>query len=336
VEASKVDFIGDVHGQLRTLMQLGEHLGYDVEHGWSHPDDRVLVFLGDLLDRGEDSLGVVRLAKELVESGRACCLMGNHEYNLVGYAKGLFKPKQSNRSTIADLQQRPKRWAPVIDFLGRLPMAVEFPALRAIHAVWHRECFAKIEQALAVSSDFPIPGADAVRRAGGKPVLASPFVERGLAPGLTAEEIPPGGDKPHEILIKGFETPAPEPFTDNDGKKRDLIRVPWWEGPHPAVAQDKLTIFGHYWNVPPIPGKHEGFAPPHPSGHPKLRAWQADLSSAVPEVGLADVPGNVRFACVDYNSIDERAAGGCVGAFRWPERQVAWARLAMNANRLGD
>jgi hypothetical protein len=300
VVLSKVDFVGDVHGRLAALEALGEHLGYNTTNGWSHPDGRVIVFLGDLIDRGEDSLGVAELVMGLVEQGRACCLMGNHEYNLVAYSRGLVKAKHSNYSTVADLERRPERWAPVIEFLGRLPMALEFSALRAIHAVWHRECFALVEKALAVASKTGTPGSELVRRAGGRIVLASPFADKGLVPDLPTEGIPPGGDKPHEILIKGFESPALEPFKDNDGKTRKLVRVTWWEGPHAAVASDKLTVFGHYWNLPPVVGRHDGFVPPHPSGHPNLRSWQAEFAPLVSEAGFGDVPEPVRFVCVDY------------------------------------
>ena len=45
--AHAFDIIGDVHGELPALRQLGRDLGYDVDGGWTHPDNRLLVFLGD-------------------------------------------------------------------------------------------------------------------------------------------------------------------------------------------------------------------------------------------------------------------------------------------------
>ena len=87
----RIDVVGDVHGQLSALRALGQHLGYAVDSDWSHPGGRVLVFVGDLVDRGEDSFGVCELVMHLVRDGRALCLMGNHEYNLVKWSFGLEK-----------------------------------------------------------------------------------------------------------------------------------------------------------------------------------------------------------------------------------------------------
>lgn len=59
-------------------------------HGWSDRLERVLaqaegelVFMGDLIDRGPDALGVIDRVRDLCETGRARCLLGNHEYALV-------------------------------------------------------------------------------------------------------------------------------------------------------------------------------------------------------------------------------------------------------------
>ena len=41
-----------------------------------------LIFMGDLIDRGPDSKGVIKRVRALCEQGRARCLMGNHEWAL--------------------------------------------------------------------------------------------------------------------------------------------------------------------------------------------------------------------------------------------------------------
>lgn len=48
-----LDIIGDIHGEIDSLRQLLKELGYDEEG--NHPNDRLLVFVGDFCDRGPDS-----------------------------------------------------------------------------------------------------------------------------------------------------------------------------------------------------------------------------------------------------------------------------------------
>jgi protein phosphatase len=57
------DMVGDVHGCIDELHELLEALGYvrDATGGVWHPDDRTLIFLGDLADRGPGNMAVWRL-----------------------------------------------------------------------------------------------------------------------------------------------------------------------------------------------------------------------------------------------------------------------------------
>jgi polynucleotide kinase-phosphatase len=88
------DIIGDVHGcsaELRTLLtQLGWELSYDdgVAVGAVHPAGRQAVFVGDLVDRGPDTPGVLRLVMGMVKAGNALCVSGNHEAKLVRALNG--------------------------------------------------------------------------------------------------------------------------------------------------------------------------------------------------------------------------------------------------------
>ncbi|MEU8705551.1 polynucleotide kinase-phosphatase [Streptomyces sp. NPDC048565] len=79
------DIIGDIHGCRSELDTLLGKLGY--EDG-AHPEGRTAVFVGDLVDRGPDSPGVLRRVMSMVESGDALCVPGNHENKLGRYLKG--------------------------------------------------------------------------------------------------------------------------------------------------------------------------------------------------------------------------------------------------------
>lgn len=76
-----IDFIGDIHGYADKLIELLEKLGYSMENGvYSHPTRKVL-FIGDYIDRGPKIRETLMIVRQMVESGNAIALMGNHEYN---------------------------------------------------------------------------------------------------------------------------------------------------------------------------------------------------------------------------------------------------------------
>ena len=68
--------IGDVHGELGKLDDLLRFIREDVAR---HKRPYKIVFLGDLIDRGPDSRGVVARVKAMTEQGEAWAVKGNHE-----------------------------------------------------------------------------------------------------------------------------------------------------------------------------------------------------------------------------------------------------------------
>ena len=79
------DIIGDVHGCRAELESLLTALGY---RDGVHPDGRTAVFVGDLVDRGPDSPGVLRRVMSMVAAGTALCVPGNHENKLGRWLRG--------------------------------------------------------------------------------------------------------------------------------------------------------------------------------------------------------------------------------------------------------
>ncbi len=72
-DGHKVWVIGDVHGHLEVLNRLLDKLELKSE-------DKV-VFVGDLIDRGPDSAGVLQKVRN---DKRMFCCMGNHERMMIG------------------------------------------------------------------------------------------------------------------------------------------------------------------------------------------------------------------------------------------------------------
>ena len=86
------DIIGDIHGCYDECITLLEKLGYTIakksndgkNYGIevSHPENRQVIFLGDLVDRGPNSPAVLKLVMSMVRSGIAWCVPGNHDLKL--------------------------------------------------------------------------------------------------------------------------------------------------------------------------------------------------------------------------------------------------------------
>jgi polynucleotide kinase-phosphatase len=94
-ETGPFDAIGDVHGCRSELETLLAELGYTIVRDSvgmpvdaAHPDGRRAIFLGDLVDRGPDVVGVLRLVMGMVGSGNALAVPGNHEAKLVRALRG--------------------------------------------------------------------------------------------------------------------------------------------------------------------------------------------------------------------------------------------------------
>lgn len=84
------DIIGDVHGCYDELVMLLTKLGYvQKERGvYTHPFGRQAAFLGDLCDRGPKNVEVLRLVMDMVNSGSAVAVPGNHDIKLLKYLRG--------------------------------------------------------------------------------------------------------------------------------------------------------------------------------------------------------------------------------------------------------
>jgi len=114
-EHGPFDVIGDVHGCRSELVALLVELGYTLtrdEQGRpidaTHPESRKAVFVGDLVDRGPDTPGVLRLVMGMVAGGHALCVPGNHESKLVKALQGRkVQVTHGLAETLAQLAQEP-------------------------------------------------------------------------------------------------------------------------------------------------------------------------------------------------------------------------------------
>ena len=116
--------IGDVQGCSASLMALLEAIRFDRRRD-------TLWFTGDLVNRGPDSLGVLRFAADLGE--RAVCVLGNHDLHLLAVAHGQrrLRPKD----TLRGILETPDRDA-LLDWLRHRPLLYQDDIQRVslIHA----------------------------------------------------------------------------------------------------------------------------------------------------------------------------------------------------------
>jgi serine/threonine protein phosphatase 1 len=76
--------VGDIHGRLDLLQQLEEKIAHDA--AGVDAERRLIVYLGDYIDRGDDSSGVIEhLLKPPLPSFERVSLIGNHEAHLLRF-----------------------------------------------------------------------------------------------------------------------------------------------------------------------------------------------------------------------------------------------------------
>jgi len=140
---SKIFAVGDVQGCAPSLKTLLKKL----------PKKSKLIFLGDLVNRGPDSLGALRQLKSLQESGRAECILGNHDLHLLAIDAGLRKTK--GLDTVDAILNAPDR-KELIGWIRKRPMALSNGRVLTVHAgvlpQWDLqqtiECAQEVEKAL--------------------------------------------------------------------------------------------------------------------------------------------------------------------------------------------
>ncbi len=101
----KVFAIGDIHGSYELLESLLQF--------WNHEEEQ-LVFLGDYIDRGPDSLKVLQKIIQLTKTFGAITLCGNHEQLFLNWlekpeeiSEFYFNPKVGGAATIQSFYSEP-------------------------------------------------------------------------------------------------------------------------------------------------------------------------------------------------------------------------------------
>lgn len=116
--------IGDVQGCDAELGELLALIRFNAE------SDRVY-FVGDLVNRGPDSVAVLRRVKALTERGVADSVLGNHDFFLIMAMEGFSKLHPGD--TLDQVLQQPDARA-LVDWLRNRPLLLEIDPHVIVHA----------------------------------------------------------------------------------------------------------------------------------------------------------------------------------------------------------
>ena len=139
--------IGDVHGCQKTLSALI----LEIEE---HDPNPTFVFIGDLVGKGPDSLGVLDFLMN--QPDRVSVLLGNHDLHLLACSYGITKPRSSDMTqSILDLSQHHgwRKWLQNQDLVMEiLSNQQRFRLVHAgIHPQWNdQELSQRIQEACAL------------------------------------------------------------------------------------------------------------------------------------------------------------------------------------------
>ena len=157
------DIIGDVHGHHAKLKALLEKLGYKKQDGsWAKPGHQA-VFVGDLIDKGPAPASVLTEVRDMVESGNAMMVMGNHELNwiqeaadhtddLIAFLDATDR-HYCRRKLTAKFKYEPGKLRDLFLWLRSQPLFIDQDDLRVVHACWNEDAIATLKQAGIKSMD---------------------------------------------------------------------------------------------------------------------------------------------------------------------------------------
>lgn len=335
-----LDIVGDVHGEIDSFTQLLAELGYSIG---SKPQDRHLVLVGDIVDRGPNSYAVFKIVKQLVESGAATLILGNHESNILRQdlkdgGGWFFNIKEGNeRKYLPCYFPSDAEKEEIKSFLKMQPVAAFRSDIRVVHACWDSaaietlvsctgytdfiEMYKALDtQKIELSKDLEIDYAFE-QKAWGNLLKTGPANMPYLK--ATAEyKLQKQMKNPVRVINSGPEChldPGELPFFVG-GEWRMIKRKDWWL----SYTEEIPVVMGHYWREPPFIIQE---------GLPLIEFFKDKKFTAESPVSWFGPNKNV--FCVDYSvgkqfTNRENGVGTKLGhkaklaALKWPERVIVF------------
>ena len=197
----------------------------------------------------------------MIDSGAAKSVMGNHEFNAIAYyteCNGEFlrpnnKKNYNQHKSFLEKYEGEDDYPEIIDWFKTLPLWLELPGLRIVHACWDRAAIKRI-------SNY---------QNGDARLNCEFIIEASNKNSQLFDDV--------ELILKGKEVKLPDgcSFKDKDGHVREDTRIRWWDkeaktykdafmGPESArqyipdeqiegdhsieyTSQEPPVFLGHYW-----------------------------------------------------------------------------------------
>ena len=259
------DLIGDIHGYSEPLEELLAKLGYHNTDGFYRHADRRVIFLGDFIDRGPNQREVIEIVRPMIDSGDALAVIGNHEFNAIcwytedpdDHERHLRPHTDKNRRLhreFLDAYENSDDYPELIEWFRTLPMWLELPGLRIVHACWDDFLMQALHERYPSINEY----------------VDDEILVKASREGRVEHDA-------IETLLKGkeIELPHGHQFMDKDGHARHEIRIRWFDGtastyheaylgpekvrshiPGDTIGADHLiqyshddppVFLGHYW-----------------------------------------------------------------------------------------
>jgi len=234
------DIIGDIHGRFDLFEALMKALGYQARGcGYVPPAGRQAVFVGDLIDRGPGQVRLLAAVRDMIDSGHARAVMGNHEFNAIAYVtpdpaqRGheCLRPnradtpksaqnRRQHAAFLAQVGEGSRAHGEWVDWFRALPLHLDLGGIRVAHAWWDADAAALVN-------------APAHRDNRGR--LTDVFMEESHRRGSVLMHA-------RKVLTTGHEQDLPPGccITDKEGNQHGNVRLKVWK--HEARHLRDLAI----------------------------------------------------------------------------------------------
>jgi len=286
--ARSFDIIGDVHGCALTLERLLDTLGYKRVAGvWRHPRRQAL-FLGDIVDRGPRIREALHIVHDMVEAGQAFCIMGNHEYNALGWVTPALPgsgkayvrehtPRHARLidETLTQFAQHPADWHDFVNWFYELPLFVDAGRFRLVHACWDARLIEPLRQ------QYPDGRID------------EHFIQASAVSNSFAATV-------CNRLLRGTDMRLPDglTLTGGDGLTRAFFRTKFWE-------EDPQTYGDIVFQPDALPEEVASAPLSHSQKNALLRYAEDEPLLFVGHYWRSGYPAPIRpnLACLDYSAV---------------------------------